>query len=70
MKNILFGFIRVELIFACQEVAKCLWPSMIRNKFLFIQIQRIPLGMQYKCKEIIDIARKPTKRNHKGPNPL
>lgn len=44
------------------------WSEISFYSFKFKEY--IPSGMQYKCKEIIDIARKPTKRNHRGPNPL
>ena len=45
---------RVNLIWACQEVLKRVLPSMDQNRLLFIQVQALPPRM-HKWKEIIDL---------------
>ena len=55
MKNILYQFIEGQTQLACQEVLKCVWPSMNQNRLLFIHIQTLPPGLHHnKWKEIVD----------------
>ena len=49
------GSLKVKLILACQEELNWDWPSMSRNRLLFIRIQTLHSRMQQKWIEMNDI---------------
>ena len=59
-KNIIYNSLKVQLILACQGGAK-MSPALDEPKYvLFIQIQKLPLSMHHKWKNVIDIVCKTT----------
>ena len=59
-KNIIYNSLKVKLILACQGGAK-MSPAPNEPKYaLFIQIQKLPLSMHHKWKNVIDIVCKTT----------
>jgi hypothetical protein len=61
--------LRVDLILACQEVLKCVWPSMNRNRLVFIQSRTLPPSIHTGGKKVLVLCLKQPMRNHTGPTP-
>ena len=60
---------RVKLLLACQEVLKRVWPSINRNRLLFIRIQTVPPRMHTAHGNKLLISNtEQLMKSHRGPN--
>ena len=69
MKNILYQFIEAQTHFSMPRSGKGVWPSMNKNRLVFIQIQNYLQACTTSGKRLLTLYENQPMENRRGPTP-